>query len=150
MTLRRFALLLALPAAAALACSHAAAPPPSTSTYPASTTSNAARQNAYRAAADALAHDVNAPRDSIAGVSQDEITWRDSCLGCAKTGESCTQVLTPGYRVVLRVSEATYEYHTNLGGTARLCNQSPAPPAGYAAVPASPYAAPPPAPTPYH
>ena len=140
MTLRRFALLLTVPAAAALACSHASPPPPSTTTYPASTTSNAARQNAYRAAVDALARDVNAPRDSIAGVSQDEMTWRDSCLGCPRTGESCTQVLTPGYRVVLRVSDATYEYHTDLGGTARLCNQSPAPPSGYA---------PPPAPTPY-
>jgi hypothetical protein len=144
MTLRRFALLLAPAAAAAAiwACSsHASPPPPSSTTYPpASTTSNAARQNAFRAASSQLSRDVNAPTDSIAGVSQDEMTWRDSCLGCAKTGESCTQVMTPGYRVVLRVGEATYEYHTDLGGIARLCSQSPVPAGGYVAVPApTPY-----------
>jgi hypothetical protein len=142
MTFRRFALLLTLPAAAAFAChSGATPPPPSTTSYPpASTTSNAARQNAFRAASSQLSHDVNAPTDSIAGVSQDEMTWRDSCLGCPKTGESCTQVMTPGYRVVLRIGEATYEYHTDLGGVARLCSQSPQAPAGYVAAPApTPY-----------
>ena len=141
MTLRRFALLLALPAAAALACQSGPTPPPPSTTYtPASNPSSAARQNAFRAASSQLSHDVNAPTDTIAGVSQDEMTWRDSCLGCPRTGDSCTQVLTPGYRVVLRVSEATYEYHTDLGGIARLCSQSPAPPAGYSSVPApTPY-----------
>jgi hypothetical protein len=142
MTVRRFALLLAMPAAAALACrSGASAPPPSsTSVPPPTTTSSAARQDAYRAAAAQLSRDVNAPADSIAGVSQDEMTWRDSCLGCPKTGESCTQVMTPGYRVVMRIGSATYEYHTDLGGIARLCDQSPAPPAGYTSVPApTPY-----------
>ena len=68
------------------------------------------------------------------------MTWRDSCLGCPKTGESCTQVLTPGYRVMLRVGDATYEYHTDLGGTARLCSQSPGQPGAYQPVPApTPY-----------
>jgi len=140
MTFRRFVLLLALPAAAAFGCHSQATPPPASSTTSSSTTSSAARQDAFKAAAAQLSRDTNAPRDSIAGVSQDEMTWRDSCLGCPKTGESCTQVLTPGYRVVLRVADATYEYHTDLGGTARLCSQSPGQPAGYAPVPApTPY-----------
>jgi len=141
MTLRRFALLLALPAAAALACQSGPTPPtPSTTYTPASNPSSAARQNAFRAASSQLSHDVNAPTDTIAGVSQDEMTWRDSCLGCPKTGESCTQVMTPGYRVVLRIGDATYEYHTDLGGVARLCSQSPQPPAGYVVAPApTPY-----------
>ena len=91
MTLRRFALLFALPGAAALAgaaCSSHATPPPAATTTasPSSTTSTAARDKAFRSAADALHRDVNAPRDSIAGVSQEEMTWRDSCLGCPKTG----------------------------------------------------------------
>ena len=129
----------------AAACHSSATPPPASAVTGSPTTSSNARQTAFRAAATQLSHDVNAPRDSIVGVSQDEMTWRDSCLGCPKTGESCTQVLTPGYRVVLRVGDATYEYHTDLGGTARLCSQSPpgaAAPSGYSAVP-------PPAPTPY-
>jgi len=142
MTLRRFALLLAAGGAAAsfAACGSHATPPPTVATSSAPTTSNAARERAFRAAASQLSHDVNAPADSIAGVSQDEMTWRDSCLGCPKTGESCTQVMTPGYRVVMRIGDATYEYHTDLGGIARLCNQNSGPPSGYA---------PPPAPTPY-
>jgi hypothetical protein len=148
MSFRGFVFLTASIAAAGWACRSQAAPPPTVSTPAGSTTSSAARQNAFRAASDALARDANVPRDSIAGMSQDEMTWRDSCLGCPKTGESCTQVLTPGYRIMLRVSEATYEYHTDLGGTARLCNQSPSPAAGYAPPPSG-YTAPPPAPTPY-
>lgn len=88
----------------------------------------------------ALSHEAHVPRDSIAGVSQDEMTWPNSCLGCPKAGESCAQVLTPGYRVVLRVADATYEFHTNLGGVARLCSQS-----GPGYPPAPP---PPPTPTP--
>ncbi len=143
----RLGLFLATAGAVALAaaCHSGATPPPASAVTGSPTTSSEARQTAFRAAVSQLSHDVNAPRDSIVGVSQDEMTWRDSCLGCPKTGESCTQVLTPGYRVVLRVGDATYEYHTDLGGTARLCSQAPPgamPPAGYPAVP-------PPAPTPY-
>ena len=148
MTPRRFVLLFALTAAAAAvwACASHATPPPTVATTGSPTTSSAAREHAFHAAASQLSHDVNAPADSIAGVSQDEMTWRDSCLGCPRTGESCTQVMTPGYRVVMRIGDATYEYHTDLGGIARLCNQSAAPPSSYAPPPGNP---PPPAPTPY-
>jgi len=133
MMLRRLAVLLVLPGAFWLACSSHATPPPeaATTSYPATTTNTAAREKAFHAAADALAHQVNAPKESIAGVSQEEKTWPDSCLGCPKTGEMCAQVMTPGYRVVLRVSEATYEYHTDLGGTARLCSQGTLPESVY-------------------
>ncbi|HEY2798304.1 MAG TPA: hypothetical protein VGK26_10490 [Thermoanaerobaculia bacterium] len=107
------------------ACSSQPSPPPASSPPPgsSSTASPDARKTAFRAAANELSRQVNAPVDSIAGVSQDETTWNDSCLGCPQTGENCAQVLTPGYRVVLRVSDATYEYHTDLGGRAKLCSQ---------------------------
>ena len=105
-------------------CGSHATPPPAGTASPSSTATEDARRTAYRAAAKALSEKINAPIDSIAGVSQDETTWNDSCLGCPQTGENCAQVVTPGYRIVLRVSEATYEYHTDLGGTARLCSQT--------------------------
>ena len=107
------------------ACSSHPTPPPASSPPSASssTASPDARKTAFRAAAKELSHQVHAPVDSIAGVSQDETTWNDSGLGCPQTGENCAQVLTPGYRVVLRVSDATYEYHTDLGGRAKLCSQ---------------------------
>jgi hypothetical protein len=106
---------------------QAATPPPSTPSAATSTATPEARKTAFRAAANALSGRINAPVDSIAGVSQDEMTWNDSCLGCPQTGENCAQVLTPGYRIVLRVSDATYEYHTDLGGRAKLCSQGGTP-----------------------
>jgi hypothetical protein len=130
-------------AALLAACRTQVTPPPPAAYSGSSTVTSEARRNAFRAATDSLSRQINAPRDSIAGVSQDEMTWNDSCLGCPQTGEKCAQVLTPGYRILLRVSDATYEYHTDLGGRTKLCSQSPA---------ASSYASPgypTPLPTPY-
>jgi hypothetical protein len=146
MMLRRVWVVAAAAGVAALAagCKSQAAPPPPAAVSGSTTTSGAARQKAFDAAASQLSRDVHAPKDSIAGVSQEEVTWPDGCLGCPKTGEMCAQVLTPGYRVVLRVGDATYEYHTDLGGTARLCGQS-----GPGAPPPMSPPISPPAPTPY-
>ena len=137
---RRPVLLLASIVVVSAACHSHATPPPASAVTGSTTTSSSARQKAFEAAAAQLSHDVHAPRDSIVGVSQDEVTWPDGCLGCPKPRESCAQVLTPGYKVVLRVGDATYDYHTNLGGTARLCGQTPsgAPPPGSAVPPAAP------------
>ena len=82
------------------------------------------REEAFRASVKDLSKKIGAPERDIAGVSQEDYTWPDSCLGCTKTGESCAQVLTPGYKIILRVRDATYEYHTNRGDRARLCGQS--------------------------
>lgn len=81
------------------------------------------RQEAFEAAAKNLAKKIGAPESDVAGVSQEDVTWPDSCLGCAKTDEMCAQVLTPGYRIILRVRDATYEYHSNRGDRVRLCDQ---------------------------
>ena len=105
-------------------CRTQATPPPSSTASPSSTATPEAQRKAFRAAATALSKKINAPADSIVGVSQEETTWNDSCLGCPQTGENCAQVVTPGYRIVLRVSDATYEYHTDLGGRAKLCSQT--------------------------
>jgi hypothetical protein len=92
------------------------------------------RQEAFRESVKDLAKKIGAPESDIAGVAQEDVTWPDSCLGCVRTGETCSQVLTPGYRIVLRVRDATYEYHTNRGARVRLCNQSLVPPATTPAV----------------
>ena len=139
----RTATALVLAASAVVACSSHSKPPPAVVSETGSTATYKTRDHAFQAAASALSKEIHVSRDSIAGVSQEEVTWNDSCLGCPKTGEKCTQVLTPGYRIVLRVSAATYEYHTDLGGRARLCGQALVP------TPETPVA-PPPAPTPAH
>jgi hypothetical protein len=43
----------------------------------------------------------------------DEVTWRDTSLGCPEPGKVYAQVLVPGYRIVLEAAEKSYEYHTD-------------------------------------
>jgi hypothetical protein len=131
--MKRFAcwmlVLLVLSGCGALRRSSSAPPPPS-----GEGADSKSRQEAYRESVKDLAKKIGAPESDIAGVSQEDVTWPDSCLGCVKTGESCAQVLTPGYRIILRVRDATYEYHTNRGDRVRLCGQSslsPAPTPSY-------------------
>jgi hypothetical protein len=103
-------------------CASRTPPPPSSEGADVSKS----RQKAFDEAVDRLHDQIHAPKADIAGVSQEDVTWEDSCLGCARTGESCKHVLTPGYRIILRVRDATYEYHTDRSGhDARLCGQGP-------------------------
>ena len=99
--------------------SKGAAPPPSGEGLDSKT-----RAEAFEAAVKDLSDKIGAPKSDVAGVSQEDVTWPDSCLGCAKTGEMCATVLTPGYKIMLRVRDATYEYHSNRGDRVRLCGQS--------------------------
>lgn len=46
-----------------------------------------------------------------------EKEWPDACLGLAKSGEMCAQVITPGYEVTVEASGKTYIYRTNSDGT---------------------------------
>lgn len=117
--------------AAIFACAHRVPPPPESSV---GADVSKSRQHAFEEAVDALHDQIHTPKSDIAGVSQDDVTWNDSCLGCARTAERCTNVLTPGYRIILRVRDATYEYHSDRGGKVRLCGQAPVP----GSVPAPP------------
>jgi hypothetical protein len=102
--------------------SHNVAPPPPSSE---GADMSRSRQKAFDEAADALHRQIHAPKADVAAVSQVDVTWEDSCLGCAKTAESCKHVMTPGYRIFLRVRDATYEYHTDRSGhDVRLCGQA--------------------------
>lgn len=42
--------------------------------------------------------------------------WSDSCLGLGGTAESCLQVITPGYRVVLQAGSQFYVFRTDQDG----------------------------------
>lgn len=46
-----------------------------------------------------------------------ERQWPDSCLGLAADDEFCTQVITPGWEVTVRVSGETHVYRTNADGS---------------------------------
>src|SRR5262249_5027721 len=106
-----------------ISCAHQTPPPPPPSGEGADYSKS--RQKAYDAAVSHLVKQIHSPREDVAAVSQDDLTWDDACLGCAKTGENCKHVLTPGYKIVLRVRDATYEYHTDRSGhDARLCGEA--------------------------
>lgn len=58
----------------------------------------------------------------VAGV--EERTWSDASLGCPEPGRFYAQVLTPGYRIVLRVDGGVYVYHSGPGRVVR-CSSDP-------------------------
>jgi hypothetical protein len=48
----------------------------------------------------------------IETVRVEAVEWSDGSLGCPEPGESYTQALEPGHKIVLRAQDQTYEYHT--------------------------------------
>ena len=46
-------------------------------------------------------------------VSSAAVVWPDGCLGVALEGIMCSQIVTPGYLIVLEAAGRQYEYHTN-------------------------------------
>jgi len=70
-----------------------------------------------------------------AGVSPDQVTvvsvkavqWPDSSLGCPQPGFMYSQVVTPGYLIVLSAGGKTYEYHSDRGQQVVTC-ANPRPP----------------------
>ncbi len=72
---------------------------------------------APRAAMQALMKDISVPVDQVKLVNTEEVQWPDGCLGVAIPGVMCTQVIVPGFRIILEANGAQYEYHTNQDGT---------------------------------
>jgi hypothetical protein len=75
-------------------------------------------ERAFAAARAALAAELGVDELTI---SLEEVTpqeWTDSCLGLGGPAESCLQVITPGYRLLLRAGDELYEVRTNLDASA--------------------------------
>ena len=72
---------------------------------------------AQRAAINALSENLGAPVDQIKLVSTEAVEWPDGCLGIEQEGLACTQVITPGFRVILESNGRQVEYRTNEDGT---------------------------------
>jgi len=72
-----------------------------------------------------LASRLSAVEEEIALVAIEAVEWRDSSLGCPQPGQMYLQVITPGYRFVLRADDTTYEYHSARGADqAVLCQEA--------------------------
>jgi hypothetical protein len=74
-----------------------------------------------------LAQRLSISTNQISLVEATEVTWPDSSLGCFQKGISSTQVLTPGYLIVLNYDNKKYEYHANNGTYVIYC-PNPIPP----------------------
>jgi hypothetical protein len=59
-----------------------------------------------------LATKLKVDEHTIEIVEAQIVTWRDSSAGCPQPGMQYLQVLTNGSRIVLRVDEMTYHYHS--------------------------------------
>ena len=54
-------------------------------------------------------------------VTVEEVTWRDSSIGCPMKDMQYTQVLTPGTRIVLQHDGTTFSYHAASGRDPFYC-----------------------------
>ncbi|WP_420452334.1 hypothetical protein [Ilumatobacter sp.] len=64
-----------------------------------------------RAAVDDTVERLGVDPDAVEVVVVEEVTWRDSSLGCPRKGMQYLQVLTPGVRVVVEVDGRRRSYH---------------------------------------
>lgn len=68
-----------------------------------------------------LASRLGVTKDEISLVNAVAVTWNDTSLGCPEKGMMYTQVLTPGYRIILEVDGTQYDYRTDDLGYFILC-----------------------------
>jgi hypothetical protein len=70
-----------------------------------------------------LAERLGVPEEDIAVVVIEAVEWPDASLGCALPGMAYTQVVTPGYRVVLQVEDRLYDYRTDSEQRVVFCGE---------------------------
>jgi len=75
---------------------------------------------------------IGADRADIDVLHAESLTWHDGSLGCGKPGQTYTQALVPGYRVILGHAAQQFDYRATEHGWFILCEQPtlPAPGAG--------------------
>lgn len=72
--------------------------------------------DAVQAAIHELADGLEISPDQVSLASAVSIEWPDSCLGIQQTNIGCTDIVTPGYLIVLTAQGHLYEYHTDASG----------------------------------
>ena len=70
------------------------------------------------AAEQELSEELGIPVDEIDYVSFSREEWPDACLGLADPDEMCAQVITPGWRVVLKAEGQQHVFRTDVPGEA--------------------------------
>jgi len=68
-----------------------------------------------------LAAQEGAHPEQIEVLRFESVDWPDSCLGLSLAGEACLTVITPGYRVTVRLETQEYVLHTDeMGDQVRM------------------------------
>ena len=80
-------------------------------------------RDAARLAVETLAADLGIAPETIEVDTVRAVEWRDSSLGCPKPGIAYRDVITPGYKVVLRVGKQIHVVH-EAGERAIVCAQT--------------------------
>ena len=70
---------------------------------------------------DDLARRALVKPETITVVSATEQQWPDGSMGCRKPGEMYTQMIVPGYRVLLQAAGEKYAYHSDRRGNFVVC-----------------------------
>lgn len=70
---------------------------------------------------DDLARRALVKPETITVVSATEQQWPDGSLGCPQPGQMYTQMIVPGYRVVLGAGGERYAYHSDRSGHFIVC-----------------------------
>jgi len=60
-----------------------------------------------------LSGKLNIPVEEIKLVKEEAVDWPDTSLGYPEKGMMYAQVITPGFRVILKASDKLYEYHSD-------------------------------------
>lgn len=68
----------------------------------------------------ALAAQIGLPATSITMQSIKGVDWPNGCLGIDYKDTACTDVIVPGYRIMLEADGQTYEYRSNSDGSLLL------------------------------
>jgi hypothetical protein len=88
---------------------------------PAGITPDPNSQQIVQIAVDDLAKRLQIGAEKISVSSVEATIWPDGSLGCPKQGVMYTQVLTPGFKLILEVEGRSYPYHTDENETVVLC-----------------------------
>jgi hypothetical protein len=74
-----------------------------------------------------LAQRLSIPASRINTIEAKGVFWPDASLGCPQPDTTYTQVLTPGYLILLESGGSKFEYHANLHNYVFYC-ENPTPP----------------------
>lgn len=72
---------------------------------------------ASNAAQEALAVRLGVAASQIKVLSVEEVMWSNTSIGCPEPDKQYSDVIVPGFRIILEYEGRRYEYHTNEDGT---------------------------------